>query len=453
MDTPPHPSGRPRRPRVVVVGAGFGGIRVALALDDADCDVILVDRTNHHLFQPLLYQIATAALSPADIATPIRTVFRHQKNVQVILGEVTEVQPGRKRILMGNDAVAYDWLVLAAGATHAYFGNDQWEEHAPGLKTIDDALEIRRRVLMAFEEAELEADPEARRAKLTFVVVGAGPTGVEMAGALREIAAQTIPADFRRVDTTTARIILMEGADRVLPAMSPESSEEAWAALRRMGVEVRLNTFVTGIEEHLVKVGEGDDEEYVDAGNVIWAAGVEGSPVARSLEAELDSAGRVKVGPDCAVPGHPEIFVIGDLAAATSADSEEAVPGVAQGAMQMGEFVGGVIARELTTGIEPELRPEFSYRDKGSLATIGRARAVADIWGTSFHGFFAWLLWSLVHVLFLIGFRNKILVMVHWAWQWLVQARGARLITGRKLPRVKRPVDLGRLEDEGDALA
>jgi NADH dehydrogenase len=430
-----------------VVGAGFGGIRVALALKDADCDVVVVDRTNHHLFQPLLYQVATAALSPADIASPVRTVFRDQENVQVILGEVTEVQPERKRVLMGNDAVGYDWLVLAAGATHAYFGNDQWEAFAPGLKTIDDALEIRRRVLLAFEEAELEDDPDARRAKLTFVVVGAGPTGVEMAGALREIAAQTIPSDFRRVDTTTARIVLMEGADRVLPSMEPESSEQALAALRRMGVEVRLNTFVTDIQEHLVTVGEGDNEEYVHAGNVIWAAGVKGSPIAGSLGAELDAAGRVRVGTDCAVPAHPEVFVIGDLASATSADTGEPVPGVAQGAIQMGDFVGGIIAQELKIGVEPELRPEFSYRDKGNLATIGRARAVADIWGRSFHGFIAWLLWSLVHVLFLIGFRNKILVMVNWAWQWLVQARGARLITGQGLPRVKQRLDLD-LEDD-----
>lgn len=451
MDTPSPAGARPGRPRVVVVGAGFGGMKVAEALRKADCEIVMVDRNNHHVFQPLLYQVATAALSPADIAAPIRSVFRFQENVHVILGEVTRVDPARQRVYVGEEPISYDWLVLAAGATHTYFGHDEWEGHAPGLKTIDDALEIRRRVLLAFEEAELEEDPESRRAKLTFVVVGAGPTGVEMAGALREIAAETIPSDFRRVDTTTARILLVEGADRVLPAMTPEASRKAHRALEGMGVEVRLNTFVTGVGERGVVTGEGEAREELPAGNVIWAAGVQGSPVAATLGVPLDRQGRVRVGPDCSIPDHPEVFVVGDLAAATDARTGGPVPGVAQGAMQTGSFVGRIIASELEVGPDPELRPAFHYTDKGSLATIGRARAVADIWGRTFGGFFAWLLWSLIHVLFLIGFRNKLLVMVNWAWQWLVQARGARLITGSRLPRVNKHLDLERDAPAGDA--
>jgi NADH dehydrogenase len=433
----------PVRPRVVVVGAGFGGLRTVERLARTGAEVILVDRRNHHLFQPLLYQVATAALSPADIATPIRAVVRDHPNVHVVMGEVTSVDLESRHLRWGDQEIGYDWLVLAAGATHTYFGNDQWEERAPGLKTLDDAIDIRRRVLLAFEEAELEDDEAARRAKLTFVVVGGGPTGVELAGALREIAAQTIPQDFRRVDTSTARIILVEGADRLLPAMSGSASRHALKDLERLGVEVRLGTLVTEVDDRGVRAGE----EHIPAANVIWAAGVKAAPVSSTLDAPLDRAGRVQVAPDCSVPGHPEVFVIGDMASQVSADTGEPVPGVAQGAIQMGSFVGELIADEIEAEERGEPRPErpaFRYRDRGNMATIGRARAVADVGGLTLTGLPAWLLWSLVHVAFLIGYRSKLLVMINWAWQWLIHSRGARLITGRPSVKVERPVNLSR---------
>jgi NADH dehydrogenase len=456
--------GSMRLPRVVIVGAGFGGIHAARQLASASCQVLLMDRKNHHVFQPLLYQVATAALSPADIAAPIRGVFRGQRNVAVALGEVTGVDLEARQVLVGAEAIAFDWLVLAAGATHAYFGHDDWADVAPGLKTLDDALEIRRRVLLAFEEAELEDDEASRSAKLTFVVVGGGPTGVEMAGALREIAAETIPRDYRRVDTSTARVLLLEGGPRLLGGMSEESSDRALEALERMGVEVSLNTFVTGIEDGRVLVGDRE----IPAANVIWAAGVQGAELVADMGAPLDGQGRVRVEADCSIPGHPEAFVVGDLASLDDPDSGDPVPGVAQGAIQMGQFVGRIIAREVVAGpprpsgsgpaghdgaparaLPP--RPVFRYRDKGNMATIGRARAVADLAGRSFGGFVAWLLWSVIHVLFLIGFRNKVVVMVNWAWQWLFQARGVRLITGSPEVRVTRPPDLSRPTDLPDS--
>ena len=425
----------------MVVGAGFGGLRVASALARSPCDVVLIDRRNHHVFQPLLYQVATAALSPADIAAPIRSIVRRHKNVQVVLGTVTGVDLAQRTVHMGKERVSYDWLVLAAGATHAYFGNPEWEAVAPGLKTIDDALDIRRNVLLAFEEAELEDDPEARRAKLTFVVVGGGPTGVEMAGALREIAAETIPDDFRRVDTTTTRVFLLEGGPRLLGSMSEESSRRALDALRRMGVEVRLDTFVTDVDADAVWAGD----ERLEAATVIWAAGVQGAAFVESAGTSLDGQGRTQVLPDCSLPGHPEVFAVGDLAAQVDARTGQEVPGVAQGAIQMGEFVGRIIRDEIS-GRTGE-RPAFTYKDKGSMATIGRARAVADLGGRTFSGFPAWLLWCLIHITFLIGFRNRLLVMVNWAWQWVVQARGARLITGDPHVDVREPLDL---DDEPD---
>lgn len=429
-----------RRPRVVVVGAGFGGLEVVRALARADCDVLLLDRRNHHLFQPLLYQVATAALSPADIAEPVRAIVSKQKNVQVLLAEVTSVDLERRTVRAADEVIPYDRLVLAAGAATTYFGNEGWTGRAPGLKSIDDALEIRRRILMAFEEAELEEHEEARRAKLTFVVIGGGPTGVEMAGALREIAAMTIPEDFRRVDTTTAKVYLLEGGPRLLPTMSERASERAKEQLESLGVEVRLSTMVTDVDETRVWV----DDRSVPAANVIWAAGVQASPLTRHVgEVELDGQGRIVVEPDCSIPGHPTAFAVGDIAAQVDARTGDPVPGVAQGAIQMGAFVGRIIARELGSGPSPARRPAFRYRDKGEMATIGRARAVADIGGRSFGGFLAWILWSVVHVTFLVGFRNKVLVMVHWAWQWLVQSRGARLITGSSKPHVDDPVDLG----------
>jgi NADH dehydrogenase len=422
----------------VIVGAGFGGISAAKALRGSRCEILLFDRQNHHLFQPLLYQVATAALSPADIAQPIRGILSEQENLQVIMGEVSEVDLEGRTVRVRDDEVPYDWLVLAAGATHTYFGNDGWAARAPGLKTLDDALEIRRRVLLAFEEAELEDDPEARRAKLTFVIVGGGPTGVEMAGALREIAARTIPRDFRRVDTSTARVVLLEGQDTLLPGMSPQSAARAQSQLEEMGVEVRTGSMVTGMDEVAVTLGE----EQLPAENVIWAAGVQGSPLARTLGTELDRQGRVRVEADCSVPGFPHAFVIGDLAHLVDPQSGEPVPGVAQGALQMGRFVGGVIRDGIAAGGPSPVRRPFDYVDKGTMATVGRARAVADVGDMTFSGFFAWILWSTVHILYLIGFRNKLLVMVHWAWQWLIQSRGVRLITGSPSVRLKRPVDL-----------
>ncbi len=424
-------------PRIVVVGAGFGGLSVVRALRGAPCEILLFDRRNHHLFQPLLYQVATAALSPADIAQPVRTVLRGQNNAQVVLGEVTDVSLVDRTVRVGEDHVHYDFLVLAAGVTHTYFGNPQWARRAPGLKTVDDALEIRRRILMAFEEAELEEDPEARQAKLTFVIVGGGPTGVEMAGALREIAAETIPQDYRRVDTATSRIVLLEGMDRILPGMSEEASRAAHEHLARMGVEVRVDTMVTDVDDVAVVAGE----ERVPAANVIWAAGVQASSLSATLGVGLDRQGRVKVETDCSIPGHPEAFVIGDLAAITDQATGKPVPGVAQAAIQMGRLVGGILRETLSRGELPAARRPFHYVDKGTMATIGRARAVADIGELTFKGFFAWILWSTVHILYLIGFRNRLMVMLNWAWQWVVQARGARLITGDPPVRLKRPVD------------
>jgi NADH dehydrogenase len=423
------------RDRVVVVGAGFAGLQVVRRLGRAPCDVVLIDRRNHHVFQPLLYQVATAALSPADIAAPIRAIVRRFGNVHVRLGEVTDVDLAEGRVVAGNDEIPFDWLVLAAGATHTYFGHDEWSSRAPGLKSIEDALEIRRRVLLAFERAELVEDEEQRRAELTFVVVGGGPTGVEMAGALREIAAETIPDDFRRVDTTTARILLLEGGPRLLAGMSEDAGERARVHLERMGVEVRLEAFVTDIDGEAVHVGG----ERIPAENVIWAAGVQASPIARSLGVELDRQGRVVVEPDCSIPGHPRVFVAGDLAAQVDVTTRRPVPGVAQGAIQMGRHVGEIIAAEVGRDGPKPPRPPFRYVDKGDMATIGRARAVADIGGRTFGGFVAWLLWSLIHITYLIGFRNRLLVMVNWAWQWVVQARGARLITGALPPAPRGP--------------
>jgi len=423
---------------VVVVGAGFGGLSVVRALKGAPCEILLFDKQNYHLFQPLLYQVATAALSPADIAQPVRRILRGQNNVKVVMGEVEAVDLRGGSIRVGDDDVAFDWLVLASGVTHTYFGNDEWAGRAPGLKTVDDALEIRRRILLAFEEAEMEDHPDAQRAKLTFVIVGGGPTGVELAGALREIAARTIPRDFRRVDTSTARIVLLEGKDRLLPGMSGKASRKAKKHLEAMGVQVRLGAYVTDLDDTAVSIGE----ERLAAGNVIWAAGVQGSSLARTLDTSLDSLGRVEVEPDCSVPGHPNAFVIGDLAALSDPETGLEVPGVAQGALQMGRFVGRLIRDGLAEGGPSESRRPFHYVDRGTMATIGRARAVADMGELTLGGFLAWILWSTIHIAYLIGFRNRIMVMVNWGWQWVVHSRGARLITGSPRMRLTRQADL-----------
>ena len=425
----------PHRPRVVIIGGGFAGINAAKALCDVPVSVLVADRRNYHLFQPLLYQVATAVLSPADIASPIRSILKDQANAEVRLAELTDIDLARHEVRFNNGSVHYDYLILATGATHSYFGKDDWESIAPGLKTIDDALEIRRRILLAFEEAEFEADEEARRGDLTFVVVGGGPTGVELAGALIEIAARTIPHDFRYIDTTTARVILVEAADRLLQAMPEEMSRRAERELTEMGVEVRLNSLVTGMEDGAVYIGE----ERLATANVIWAAGVQGSPAARLLKSDLDRAGRVMVRPDLSVSGHPEIFVVGDLAHAVDSVTGAPVPGVAPAAKQMGEFVADVIRREIVGEITPPTRPAFAYHDKGTMATIGRFKAVAAVGKRKFTGTFAWLLWSLIHIFFLVGFRRRVFVMFSWIWHYASFHKGARLITGEPRMKIKSP--------------
>jgi NADH dehydrogenase len=409
------------RPHVVILGGGFAGLTCARALRGAPVRITLVDRSNHHLFQPLLYQVATASLSPAEIASPIRSILRRQSNVQVWLGEVEDVDVERRSVRLRDGALSYDYLVVATGATHAYFGHDEWAPHAPGLKTVDDALEIRRRFLLAFEAAEREADPVARRRLLTFVIVGGGPTGVELAGAMAEIARQVMPRDFRSIDTTTTRILLLEGGPRILGAYPPVLSEQARRQLERLGVEVRTGALVTGIEPVEVRIGE----ERIEAGNVFWAAGVAASPLGARLGAPLDRAGRVRVEADLSIPGRPEVFVAGDLAAVE--EDGAPVPGVAPAAMQMGRHVARTIRRDL----EGRAREPFRYFDKGNLATIGRAAAVAEIAGLRLSGLVAWLVWVFVHILYLIGFRNRLLVLIQWAWAYLTYQRGIRLITGQ----------------------
>ena len=399
------------RPRVVIVGAGFAGLNAAKALAGADVDVVIVDRRNFHLFQPLLYQVAMAALNPSDIAYPIRSVFKGQDNVvSVLLGEVTTVDLEGRQITIGDETLGYDYLVVATGAAHSYFGRDEWARVAPGLKTVEDALLIRARVLEAFERAE--AAPADAERMLTFVVVGAGPTGVELAGALAEIAVHAMGAEFHAVDPKTARVILVEGTDRVLPPYAPSSSASARHQLEDLGVEVITGAMVEAIDEGGVTLSNG---RRIEAGTVLWAAGVQASPIG-ALLGEVDRAGRVVVEPDLSVSGHPEVFVAGDLA------SVPGVPGVAPAAMQMGRHAGDLIR----TG----RRRPFRYRDKGSLATIGRARAVADIRGVRFGGFAAWIAWLAIHIFYLIGFRNRFFVLIGWAWHYLTFRRGARIITG-----------------------
>lgn len=415
------------RKSVVVIGGGFAGLNAVRGLAGAPVDVTLIDRRNFHLFQPLLYQVATASLSPGDIASPLRAVVRNQKNVRVWLGEVVSVDVERRVVLLRDGEVTYDYLIVATGGTHAYFGHDEWADVAPGLKTVEDATEIRRRFLLAFENAERERDPDKRRSLLTFVIVGAGPTGVELAGAMAEIARHTLPADFRDIDTTTARIVLLEGGDRVLPTFPPELSAKAQRSLERRGVEVRTKAFVTGIEPGRVTVGD----EVIEACDVVWAAGVRASPLGATLGAGTDRAGRVEVGPDATIAGHPEVFVIGDLAL-FRADGN-ALPGVATVAIQQGKYVAKTIRRDL----DGESRKPFHYLDKGLLATIGKASAVAHIGGLRISGLAAWIIWVVIHISYLIGFRNRILVMIQWAWAWLTSSRGIRLITGRPEPAHK----------------
>jgi NADH:quinone reductase (non-electrogenic) len=416
----PRPLAAGAFPRVVIVGGGFAGLEAARALDGAPVRVTLVDRRNHHLFQPLLYQVATAALNPADISAPIRHVLRHQQNAEVVLGRVTGIEADARRVrLADGTAVPYDFLLLATGATHSYLGHDEWAPLAPGLKTVEDALEIRRRILLAFERAEREADPAVRAALLTFVIVGGGPTGVELAGALAEIARHTLLADFRHIAPESARIVLVEALPEVLPAYSPRLRAAARRQLERLGVEVRTGAGVTGIDADGVSIGR----ERLAARTVLWGAGVSASALAQSIAAPLDRAGRVKVLPDLTVPGHPEISVAGDLAAVASGGTP--VPGVAPAAIQEGRHAAANVLRTLA-GYR---RRPFRYRDKGLLATIGRAAGVARLGRLEFSGLPAWLAWLLVHIFFLIGFRNRVAVMLEWAWSYATFKRGARLIT------------------------
>jgi NADH:ubiquinone reductase (H+-translocating) len=410
------------RARVVIVGGGFGGLRAAKALADAPVRVTLVDRRNHHLFQPLLYQVATAALSPADIAHPIRSVLRGQPNVEVILAGVDAIDVTAKEVVLDEDEgrLPYDYLILAAGANHAYFGHDEWATDAPGLKTLEDALDIRRRILTSFEEAEREPDPARREALMTFVVVGGGPTGVEMAGAIAEIARFSLARDFRHIDTRDAKVILIEAGSQLLGAFPDRLSRHALRDLERLGVEVRFGQPVTAIAADAVTVGS----EIIPADTIVWAAGVQASPLGRSLGVELDRAGRVLVNPDLSIPGHPEIFVIGDMASLKDARGRP-LPGVAQVAMQQGAWAAANILR----AIEGKPARAFRYRDLGNMATIGRNSAVADIRGLRLTGFVAWLAWAFVHILNLIGFRNRVLVALQWLWDYLTFQRGARLIT------------------------
>jgi NADH dehydrogenase len=414
--------GQVMNPSVVIIGGGFGGLYAARALARAPVRVTVIDRRNHHVFQPLLYQVATAALNPSDIAYPIRSVLRRQPNARVLLAEASRVDVAARRVEVDGGTIDYDYLIVATGATHSYFGRTDWEGLAPGLKTIEDALDVRRRVFLAYEAAERETDPVLRTEWLTFVVVGGGPTGVELAGALSEIALHTLKRDFRAIDPTMARVVLIEGQRRVLPPYPEELSEKARKQLVRLGVEVRTGALVTAIDQHGVDIGGG---ERIPARTVLWAAGVAASPLARSLGAPLDRAGRVLIAPDLTIPDHPEVFVVGDLAAAVQ-ENGEPVPGVAPAAIQEGRHAGRQIARSLAG----QPREPFRYNDKGSLATIGRAAAVADLGKVKLSGFLAWLAWWAIHIFFLIGFRNRVLVMFSWAWSYFTFQRGARLITG-----------------------
>lgn len=411
-----------KKPRVVIIGGGFGGLWAAKALARKPVEVTLIDRKNHHVFQPLLYQVATAVLSPGEIASPIRRILHKYKNIEVILGEASAVDRENCRVkLADGPEIAYDYLIIAAGARHSYFAHDDWEIHAPGLKTIEDALEIRHRVLLAFEVAEREAYLTGVQKQMNFVVVGGGPTGVELAGAIAGIARQALAKDFMAIDTRKASVMLFEGSDRVLGTFARDLSESAKSQLESTGVEVHLNSFVTDIDSGRVKVGD----DWIECDVVVWATGVAASPLGKALGVETDKAGRVFVEPDLSLPGSKNIFVIGDMASLNQKNGEP-VPGVSPAAMQM----GGLAAKNILRDLAAEKRQDFEYVDRGTMATIGRNKAIADIRGFHFTGFIAWLMWLFLHVIFLIGFRNRVYVMMEWSWAYLSRERSARLITG-----------------------
>jgi NADH:quinone reductase (non-electrogenic) len=425
------PSGQ--RMRIVIVGCGFGGLFAARALRRTPADLLVIDRNNYHLFQPLLYQVASAALAPADIAQPIRTILRYQQNARVMLAQVEEVDLAARRLLADGIAVSYDYLVLAPGAVDNYFGHEEWRHFAPGMKAVEEATSIRSRLLRSFETAEIEARPAERAAHLTFIIVGGGPTGVELAGAIKELAVDVIPRDYRVVDTRMARVILIEAGPRVLPALHVDSSALALRQLRTLNVEVRLGAPVTRVFADGVEVGG----ELIRSYNVIWTAGVRAAPLTASLGVPLGPSGRVNVAPDCSLPGHPEVFVIGDAAWLIDAASGAAVPGVSQGALQMGRYVARVIDAELL-GKRSERARGFHYRDRGSMATVGKSRAVVEFGRLRFGGLLAWLAWMALHITVLIGFRNRLAVLSSWVYSYVFFRRGSRLIT-RSVPPPEQP--------------
>jgi len=418
---------------IVIIGGGFGGLYAVRTLKGAPVQVTLIDRRNFHLFQPLLYQVATGWLSPADIASPLRAVLKRQRNVQVLLAEAIDIDGTNRRVLLKDGEVHYDTLIVATGARHHYFGHPQWETFAPSLKTIEDATEIRRRILFAFEAAEREADPERVRSWLTFVIVGGGPTGVELAGTLGELTKDTLRHDFRHINPAESHILLVEGTDRILPTYPAELSAKAAAALARLGVSVRIGATVTDIQPDSVILRSNEQSEKIATRTVVWAAGVQASPLGRILATatgvELDRAGRVMVAPDLSIPGHPGIFVIGDLAHCRNQQGQP-LPGIAPVAIQQGHYVAELIQQRLR-GQTP---PLFHYRDRGSMAIVGRAEAVADIGGRRFSGLLAWLAWLFIHLIHLVEFENRILVFTQWAWNYFTRNRSARLITGEPPP-------------------
>ena len=410
--------------RIVVVGGGFGGLWAVRHLRNAPVDITLIDRSNHHLFQPLLYQVATAGLAAPSIAAPLRYILRKQRNVTVLMGEVSKIDLDARRVRAGDRDIGYDYLLVASGATHAYFGHDDWERHAPGLKTLDDAFVIRRRILAAFERAEASGSDAERNACLTFAVIGGGPTGVELAGTLAEIARHTLANEFRHIDSRQARVLLVEAGPRVLAALDATLSAKARAQLERLGVEVRTGDAVTDIGDGFMVCGG----ERIAAHTILWAAGVAASPLGKQLGAELDRAGRVRVQPDLSIPGHPDVFVAGDLANLQS--DGKPVPGVAPAAKQMGTQV----AKNIMALIGGRPTAAFRYRDWGALATIGRHSAVAQLPNVRFSGIFAWWFWLLLHIYFLIGFRSRLIVLINWAWAYFTYERGARIILGNEEP-------------------
>ena len=417
--------------QVVIIGGGFGGLYAAKGLNAANVNVTLIDKRNFHLFQPLLYQVATGTLSPSDISAPLRSVFKKSKNTKVLLGEVNNIDPKAQQVFLGDEVVPYDTLIVATGANHSYFGKENWEKVAPGLKSVEDAIEMRRRIFGAFEAAEKETNPEIRRAFLTFVIVGGGPTGVELAGAIAELAHKTLKEDFRSINTSETKILLLQGGPRILPHIAPELSKSAAVALQKLGVELHTHTRVTNIEGDIVTFKKGNEFTEITSKTILWAAGVQGSPMgkvlAESTGVECDYSGRVIVEPDLSIEGYDNIFVIGDLANFTHQDSK-VLPGVAPVAKQQGEYVGKLIQRRL----KGHTLPQFHYNDVGSLAMIGQNLAVVDLGFIKLTGFLAWAFWLLVHIYFLIEFDTKLLVVFQWAWNYITRNRRSRLITGRE---------------------